>query len=216
MVVVGTTAAVFLVCLLALWIFAGPGRDASRREILIPAGTADLIAAGQNPLDLPSNWSFRSGDVLVLDNRDVADHYVGAWFAPYGEVTEVTMEASATVFCTLHPAGQIIIDVTPRRSDWALAVPPTLMIGPALGLVLLLALRLLRGLEEHGPAGTRLLGEAGVEAGGGRTGVPDATSAQGPLALRDGPEELQGCGIAAGPPGRRQGGHDRHEQRNQT
>jgi|TARA_B100000959_G_scaffold148056_1_gene155404 hypothetical protein len=148
LVVAGTTTAVFLVCLVALWIFAGPGRARERREIVIPAGTADLIAAGENPLDLPANWSFRSGDVLVLDNRDDVGHYVGAWFSPYGEVTEITVTASATVFCTLHPAGQIYIDVTPRRTDWMLAVPPTLLIGPAFGLVLLMALRMLQRLED--------------------------------------------------------------------
>lgn|GEM_PF-166083 len=152
LVVTGTTVAVFLVCLVALWIFAGPGRTPERREIVIPAGTADLIAAGQNPLDLPANWSFRSGDVLVLDNRDDVGHYVGAWFSPYGEVTEITVTASATVFCTLHPAGQIYIDVTPRRTDWTLAISPTLLIGPAFGLVLLMALRMLRRLENPDPA----------------------------------------------------------------
>jgi len=164
LVVLGTTAAVFVVCLVALWIFAGPGREPERREIVIPAGTSDLIASGQNPLDLPSNWSFRSGDVLVLDNRDDVGHYVGAWFSPYDEVTEITVTASATVFCTLHPAGEIYIDVTPRRSDWALAVPPTLMVGPAFGLVLLMALHLLRRLEDPVPEATRVSGRSSLMA----------------------------------------------------
>jgi len=164
LVVLGTTAAVFVVCLVALWIFAGPGREPERREIVIPAGTSDLIASGQNPLDLPSNWSFRSGVVLVLDNRDDVGHYVGAWFSPYDEVTEITVTASATVFCTLHPAGEIYIDVTPRRSDWALAVPPTLMVGPAFGLVLLMALHLLRRLEDPVPEATRESGRSSLMA----------------------------------------------------
>ncbi|MBC8363881.1 MAG: hypothetical protein H8E59_02635 [Actinobacteria bacterium] len=165
----GATAVTFLVCLIALWTFAGPGRSPSRREIVIPAGTADLIADGGNPLGLPASWSFRSGDVLVLDNRDRADHFIGAWFAPYDRVTEVTLEASATVLCSLHPDGVISIDVTPRRTDWALAVPPTLMIGPAFGLVLLMAGRVLRGLDDPGNAsGPLALSEAGpgLQSGG--------------------------------------------------
>ncbi len=180
--------AVFLVCLVALWIFAGPGRAPERREIVIPAGTADLIAVGENPLDLPSNWSFRSGDVLILDNRDDVGHYVGAWFSPYGEVTEITVTASATVFCTLHPAGQIYIDVTPRRTDWMLAVPPTLLIGPAFGLVLLMALRMLRRLEDpETVAGAREV-ERTVRSGEPEQAVPEATGNPGPSSLIAAPE----------------------------
>ncbi len=183
LVVTGTTVAVFLVCLVALWIFAGPGRTPERREILIPAGTADLIAAGQNPLDLPANWSFRSGDVLVLDNRDDVGHYVGAWFSPYGEVTEVTVTSSATVFCTLHPAGQIYIDVTPRRTDWMLAVPPTLLIGPAFGLVLLMALRMLRRLEDPDPLAGTEVGRRGTRDVEPEQVVPGVTEDPGPSSL---------------------------------
>ena len=158
----GATAATLLVCMVALWIFAGPDRAPSRRDLVIPAGTAELIANGGNPLDLPANWSFRSGDVLVLDNRDRADHFIGAWFAPYDRVTEVTLEASVTVLCSLHPDGVISIDVTPRRTDWALAVPPTLMIGPAFGLTLLMARWVLRSLGDiEGTSGPLTLSDAG-------------------------------------------------------
>ena len=188
LVVAGTTMAVFLVCLVALWIFAGPGRAPERREIVIPAGTADLIAVGENPLDLPSNWSFRSGDVLILDNRDDVGHYVGAWFSPYGEVTEITVTASATVFCTLHPAGQIYIDVTPRRTDWMLAVPPTLLIGPAFGLVLLMALRMLRRLEDPETVAGAHEVERTVRSGEPEQAVPEATGNPGPSSLIAAPE----------------------------
>ena len=182
-VVLGTTMAVFFICLVALWIFAGPGRMPERRTIVIPTGTADLIAAGQNPLDLPANWSFRSGDVLVLDNRDKVGHYVGAWFSPYGEATEITVTVSATVFCTLHPAGEIYIDVTPRRTDWILAVPPTLMVGPAFGLVLLLALRLLRHLEDPEPSTNNADGQRRRKDEGSMEFVPEATEDPGPSSL---------------------------------
>ena len=149
-VVGAATLVVFGVCFIALWIFAGPGRKAERKEIVIPAGTYALIDAGENPLNLPANWSLRSGDILVFDNRDQVGHYVGPWFSPRNEITEVIVNASAslTLFCSLHPDGQINIDVTPRRSDWTLAVWPSLMVGVPFGLILLMVRQLMRRLED--------------------------------------------------------------------
>ncbi|MCP5029598.1 MAG: hypothetical protein GY929_25280 [Actinomycetia bacterium] len=144
-----TTFLVWVVCFVALWIFAGPGREPERREIVIEAGDAELIAQGENPLEIPSTWNFLSGDVLVLDNRDSAIHLVGPWTVGPGQVLELKLRASVpNAFCSIHPSGRLRINVEPRRTDLALTTAPTLMLGPPLGLAAYAVHRVMSKLEE--------------------------------------------------------------------
>lgn len=158
-VVVGTTAALWVVMYVALWIYAGGGRSAEERVLVIPAGTGDVVRAGGNPLELPSEWDFRSGDTLVLDNRDSEVHFLGPWAVNPGASLEVVMRPQLRfidLFCSLHPSQQLSIEVTPSRHDLWLPTLATLMFGPLLGLIGLGLLGLARRLGDgHEPqAGT--------------------------------------------------------------
>jgi len=145
----GATLAVWLFCVLALWVYAGESDAAQREEVVIHPGSAELIARGENPLALPSIWSFQSGDVLVLDNRDSVVHFVGPWSVDPGQIREVQLQASVpSVFCSVHPAGRLSINVEPRRTDWQLTVAPTLMLGPVLGLIAFGVRRVMSGLGD--------------------------------------------------------------------
>ena len=143
---------VWLVCVLALWIYAGPGRSPERRWVLIEPGDAELIAQGENPLEIPSTWSFRTGDVLVLDNRDEVPHTIGDWTVGAGRLLEIPLRVSTpSLICTIHPDGQLTINVEPRRTDLQLTILPTLALGPALGGVILAVRRVVRTLEDPVP-----------------------------------------------------------------
>ncbi|MCP3854848.1 MAG: hypothetical protein GY745_12705 [Actinomycetia bacterium] len=50
--IVIATVAAWVVCAVALWIHAGPGRPSERREVVIEQGDAEPIAQGENPLEL--------------------------------------------------------------------------------------------------------------------------------------------------------------------
>ena len=49
----------------------------SRIELVIPAGTADKVAAGQTVLSLPAEMVFVVGDTLVVKNEDTTNHQLG-------------------------------------------------------------------------------------------------------------------------------------------
>lgn len=148
--ILGVTALFWVVCVIALWIYAGPGGESERREVVIDPGDSELIAAGQNPLDLPSTWTFRTGDVLVLDNRDHVAHTVGTWSVGSGRTLEVKLQASPPpAFCSIHPDGVLNINVEPRRTDLSLTIFPTLALGPAMGVIMLGVRRIHRSLEEE-------------------------------------------------------------------
>ena len=76
-VVAAVTLVVWLMSALALVLYTRGSRDATVRELIIPAGTNELIAAGQNPLEIPDTWSFFADDTLVLVNQDRVDHRLG-------------------------------------------------------------------------------------------------------------------------------------------
>ena len=112
--VLASTLAMWIVCAIALYIYAGEGRDPRRYDLVIHKGTDELVAAGQNPLALPSHWNLRSGDVLVLDNREDSQQTFGAWSVGPGELREVVLRPfTGLVQCTLHPEGELVLDVAP-------------------------------------------------------------------------------------------------------
>jgi len=50
----------------------------------------------------------------------------------------------------LLPAGEISIDVQPRGYDWRLTMFPTLLLGPALGLIIVGIRRVMRAIDDPG------------------------------------------------------------------
>jgi hypothetical protein len=132
----GGTLVVWIVCAVALWIYAGPAHGSETRELLIPRGTAQLVRQGENPLNIPAKWGFHTGDVLLVENRDAVAHVIGPWKVAPGTTQEIVLRSTQSSFfgCSVHPSGRLIIDVEPLRTDWPLTVAPTLAFGPALGL----------------------------------------------------------------------------------
>src|SRR5512144_1708100 len=54
------------------------------REIVltIPAGTADLVARGQQPPSIPADMAFVVGDRLIVKNEDSIGHKLGPLLIP--------------------------------------------------------------------------------------------------------------------------------------
>jgi len=149
LLVAGVTTVVFAISALAMLFYTAGARGAKEFTLDIPQGTATAIAAGENPLAIPSTWRFQSGDVLTLVNEDVADHWLGGFWVLAGETASYTLRTSiGGIFsCSLHPAGEIVIDVEVTGFDWRLVMIPTLAIGPLLGLVAVAIRRVLRLID---------------------------------------------------------------------
>ncbi len=51
-------------------------------ELIIPAGTADLIRAGEAPPEIPNDLRFVVGDTLKVINQDNQNHQLGPLWIP--------------------------------------------------------------------------------------------------------------------------------------
>jgi hypothetical protein len=123
---------------LALLIYTNGARDPETHTLVIPDGTSDLIAKGENPLSIPVNWSFLADDTLELVNHDRVGHWFGRYFVPALTTREYGLQPAfgGSLACSLHPSGAITIDVDVREFDWRATIFPTLVLGPAVGLIL--------------------------------------------------------------------------------
>ncbi len=84
------------------------------RLIVIPAGTADRLAAGETVDILPADLRFEFRDRLVVVNDDDEAHTVGPFTVAPGDRLEKRFSEAATFdgFCSLHPSGNIRIEIS--------------------------------------------------------------------------------------------------------
>jgi hypothetical protein len=82
-------------------------------SIVIPAGTAQRLAAGEDVELIPTELRYRLRDQLIVINQDVVGHQVGPFIVEPGERLEQRFSEVATLqgFCSLHAAGSITIDI---------------------------------------------------------------------------------------------------------
>jgi plastocyanin len=95
-------------------VVSDPDAGAADYEYLIPAGTAERIAAGETVEILPAELSVHVGEVIRIVNEDSAGHFVGIFYVGPGE-TVTQRFASPGDFsglCTIHPSGQITLTVS--------------------------------------------------------------------------------------------------------
>jgi len=88
-------------------------RGPQRVEVVIPAGTAQLIASGQVVSSLPPELRFVQGDTLVVVNQDDTSHQLGpVWVPPGSSGSILLVEASQFSYaCTFQPSRYQGIDV---------------------------------------------------------------------------------------------------------
>ena len=85
----------------------------AERVIVIPGGTAERLAAGEDVALIPDDLRFRLRDRLVIVNHDATTHRVGPFAVAPGERLEKRFSDAATIagFCSLHASGRITIEV---------------------------------------------------------------------------------------------------------
>lgn len=88
-------------------------REAQRIELIIPAGTAERVAKGEKPPEIPSEMSFVLGDVLVVVNQDTVPHQLGALWVPPGTSASMTLGnvENLAVECSFQPTRYFGIEV---------------------------------------------------------------------------------------------------------
>ncbi len=88
-------------------------------QIIIPAGAAERIAAGEKVDTLPDNLVFVIGDTLEVVNQDSSDHQLGPiWVPPGGTGRIVLQEANKFSYsCTFANNNYLGLDVK-RPTTW--------------------------------------------------------------------------------------------------
>lgn len=150
--IVGATVVVGGLSSIALLLYTEGSREPTTRTIVIPEGSYALIEQGQNPLEIPSTWSFLADDTLVLDNQDDIAHTLGSWFVPPNTVRRFELQPAYGGFfaCSLHPSGAITLDIQPRDYDFRLIAFPTFGFGMSVGVILFIGLTVSRALDGGG------------------------------------------------------------------
>ena len=148
LLIIGSTILIGTLSSIALVMYTADSRQPTTRTIVIAEGSSELIAQGENPLEIPPTWSFLADDTLVLDNRDDVPHTLGAWYVPPNTVRRFDLQPAYGGFfvCSLHPSGAITLDIQPRDYDFALIAAPTLGFGFSVGIILFIGLSVSRVL----------------------------------------------------------------------
>lgn len=84
-------------------------------EILIPAGTAERIARGEEGPALPE-MRFVEGDTLLVRNLDEVSHQLGPLWVLPGSSSRMTLDRPSqyTMECSFQQSRSLGIDVLPR------------------------------------------------------------------------------------------------------
>jgi len=124
-------------------------------EVTIPAGTSELVAAGEIVEVLPAKLSLRVGDDLFIRNHDTAVHRIGPAFVPPGEALSIPVTRSffdaATLVCSFHPSGGLPV-VPLARPHVLTTIPIGLMAGIPLALAAVVTASITARLNTEEPA----------------------------------------------------------------
>lgn len=153
-IVVGWLVSVFW------WWLLEPVGKADARELVIPEGTAALIAEGKPAPGIPSNLDLGRTRELTITNNDVAEHYIGgALIRPGTTVTIEPADKEGTVACTFHLAGAISFTLTERPSIFVTLIP-AILLGLPFGLAFGLAVFVANRITTHDDEEPHLQGSA--------------------------------------------------------
>lgn len=82
-------------------------------ELVIPPGTADLVARGEDNLSIPADMTFVVGDTLVVRNQDDVNHQLGPLYIPAGSSASLTFDAvqNYAYACSFQTGRYLGLDV---------------------------------------------------------------------------------------------------------
>jgi hypothetical protein len=81
--------------------------------LIIPNGTSEQVARGEQPPSIPENMSFVVGDVLVIRNDDVVDHKLGQLWIPANSSAQLSLdqEQNFAYECSFQPGNYFGLNV---------------------------------------------------------------------------------------------------------
>jgi len=116
-------------------------RAPKKIELVIPAGTAERVAQGQDPPGIPKTMVFVVGDTLVVRNQDSAAHQLGPLWVPPGTSASLSFDhtQSYAFACSFLTGKYLGLDVN-EPITLSIRIIGILSAGVPLGLLLALYL----------------------------------------------------------------------------
>ncbi|MCW5838655.1 MAG: hypothetical protein KIT29_01955 [Anaerolineales bacterium] len=90
-------------------------RPPQQIELIIPAGTAEKVAAGEPAPGIPDEMTFVIGDVLVVRNEDTQAHTLGPLLVPAGASASLPLneEDNFSMTCSFNASSYMGLTVRP-------------------------------------------------------------------------------------------------------
>lgn len=81
--------------------------------LVIPSGTAQEVARGEQPPTIPENMTFVVGDRLVVKNQDSVEHRLGPLWIPPNSTAQLSLDQqdSFAYECSFQPDKYFGLDV---------------------------------------------------------------------------------------------------------
>jgi hypothetical protein len=88
-------------------------REPQQIELVIPPGTAQNVADGQVPPNIPEDMTFVVGDTLIVVNQDEVDHQLGPLWIPAGASASLNLDTVENYImdCSFQPGKVLGMDV---------------------------------------------------------------------------------------------------------
>lgn len=105
-------------------------------ELVIPAGTAELIRSGESPPQIPKDMRFVVGDTLQVVNRDSENHQLGPLWIPANSSASQKLETeeNMVVECTFQAGSYMGITVQ-EPVTWRTRISGIFFAGFPLGMM---------------------------------------------------------------------------------
>jgi hypothetical protein len=107
--------------------------------LVVPNGTADEVARGEQPPGIPENMAFVVGDKLIVKNEDSVDHKLGPLWIPANSTAQLSLdqEGSLAYECSFQAKQYFGIDVKEPLTS-ATRIYGIIYVGLPLGILIAL------------------------------------------------------------------------------
>lgn len=95
------------------WFLRETARPPEEITIVIPRGTAEQVAKGEQPPTIPENLTFVVGDTLIVRNEDTVDHKLGPLWIPSNASARLSLDQEERLAyeCSFQPNKYLGLDV---------------------------------------------------------------------------------------------------------
>ncbi|MBK7449249.1 MAG: hypothetical protein IPJ47_07410 [Anaerolineales bacterium] len=88
-------------------------REPTTIELVVPAGTGELVRGGKKPPEIPQDMRFVVGDTLKVINQDAENHQLGPLWIPAQSSASLKLETAENLMyeCTFQPGNYLGITI---------------------------------------------------------------------------------------------------------